>query len=177
MLLVMLAVSLGACKDTSNLPELKPTNQPREKTAQNKTPTGELPQTANQEKPPPETVASATKGERKGYKPISLTKIEDRTTFIGKKPKEIALLSFGNTDSEKSSEQVAVEYPKANQAIVTITTTDVADDSVNGIRYRVELEKNQSAKTGKNWEIVWAGSQYKCQPGRGHQDWQAEFCQ
>lgn len=171
----MLIASLSACKDTNNIPEPKPTDQAREKISQ-RTVVEEVPQTANQEQPPSETFASATKGARKDYKPISLSKIEDRTNFIGKKPKEIALLSFGSTDSEKSSEKVAVEYPQANQAIVTITTTDVADDSVNGIRYRVELEKNQSAKTGKHWEIVWAGSQYKCQPGRGHQDWQSEFC-
>ncbi len=35
------------------------------------------------------------------------------------------------------------------------------------MRYRVEMQRIQ----GK-WQIIWVGSQSKCQQGRGHQTWQ-----
>jgi hypothetical protein len=122
------------------------------------------------------TTAASAKAHRENYKPISLTKIADGKALAGNDPKAIALSAFGNVESEGGSRDVTVDYPQPNQAIVTITQTGVADDSVGAIRYRVELQPEKSAQTGKQWEIVWAGSQVKCHPGRGHQDWSTELC-
>jgi hypothetical protein len=100
----------------------------------------------------------------------------DTAAVVGNDPKEIALSAFGNIESEGGIRDVKVDYPQPNQAVVTITQTGVADDSVGGIRYRVELRQNKEVPTGRQWEIVWAGSQVKCHQGRGHQDWSMELC-
>ncbi|MBE9124641.1 hypothetical protein IQ257_03555 [Coleofasciculus sp. LEGE 07092] len=112
---------------------------------------------------------------RQSYKPIDLSNRSD-TDLIGSDPKAIALSVFGLPESEPGSQSVTVDYPQPDQAIVTLIQTGIGDDSVNSTQYRVELEENLSAQTGKHWEMVWAGSQFKCQPGRGHQDWSAELC-
>lgn len=114
---------------------------------------------------------------RENYKPIALSEIGKDKALAGDDPKAIALSAFGDVQSEGGSREVTVEYPQANQAVVTITQTGVADDSVRGIKYRAELAPtSKSASTGKQWELVWAGSQVKCQSGRGHQDWTKELC-
>lgn len=119
---------------------------------------------------------AATETARKDYKPISLTKIEKTESLTGSDPKELALSVFGKTESEGGSRDVTVDYPQPDQAIVTITQTGVADDSIAAIRYRVELVPTNSAPTAKSWKIVWAGSHFKCQQGRGHQDWSTKLC-
>lgn len=113
--------------------------------------------------------------ERQNYKPISLAEFAPNT-LVGANPKAIALSVFGNIESEGGSQEVTVNYPQRERAIVMITQTGVADDSIGAIRYRVELQQNQTAQASKQWEIVWAGSQVKCHPERGHQDWSTERC-
>lgn len=119
---------------------------------------------------------TTTQIQRGNYKSISLDKITDTNVLVGKDPKAVALTAFGTIDSEGGSRQVTVDYPQSDRAIVTITQTGVADDSVGGIKHRVELEQTKSAQTAQQWKAVWAGSQVKCQPGRGHQDWSTELC-
>lgn len=114
--------------------------------------------------------------QRGNYKAISLDKIADVNTLVGNDPKSVALSAFGNIDSEGGSRNVTVDYPQSQRAIVTITQTGVADDSVGGIKHRVELQQTKSAQTDPQWKVVWAGSQVKCHPGRGHQDWSTELC-
>jgi hypothetical protein len=114
--------------------------------------------------------------QRENYKTISLAKIADADAIAGSDPKSVALSAFGNIDSEGGSRNVTVDYPQSQRAIVTITQTGVADDSVGGIKHRVELQQTKSAQTDPQWKVVWAGSQVKCHPGRGHQDWSTELC-
>jgi hypothetical protein len=126
-----------------------------------------------------EAKASTAKAQdyRNNYKPISLSKLAKPDTLVGDDPKAIALSAFGDIQSEGGSREVTVDYPQSNQAIVTIIQTGVADDSIGAIKYRVELVTTpESASTGKQWKLVWVGSQVKCQPGRGHQDWAVELC-
>lgn len=97
--------------------------------------------------------------------------------MIGDDPKAIAVAAFGDVDSEGGSRDVQVEYPEPDRAVVIITQTGVADDSVRAIRYRAELiPTTKSSQTGKQWKMVWAGSQFTCHPGRGHQDWSTKLC-
>jgi hypothetical protein len=131
--------------------------------------------TISSERSSAQPIRDRVQTQRQNYKPISLAEIAPNT-LIGNDPKTVALAAFGNIESEGGSREVKVNYPQRDRAIVTITQTGVADDSIGGIRYRVELEKNQSAPAGKQWKIVWAGSQVKCQPQRGHQDWSTELC-
>jgi peptidoglycan hydrolase-like protein with peptidoglycan-binding domain len=92
-------------------------------------------------------------------------------------PKEVAVQLFSNVEEEEGrfSSEISVTYPEgfvqAKTSVIVHTIIGVADDSVNSIRNRIELKRNQN-----KWEIVWVGRQYKCQSGRGHQDWSGTLC-
>lgn len=58
-------------------------------------------------------------------------------------------------------------------AVAVFSEVGLSDDSVRGIRYRVELSRPQR---GDPWRIDWVGSQFSCWPGRGHQSWRKEPC-
>ena len=119
----------------------------------------------------------SVQSERENYKAIALEKIAPPDALMGNDPKAIALSVFGKTESEGGSRDVRINYPRPNQAVVIITQIGVADDSVRGIRYRTEFRTAlKPSPTGKQWKMVWAGSQVTCQPGRGHQDWSTELC-
>jgi hypothetical protein len=62
-----------------------------------------------------------------------------------------------------------VESP--DQVMVTVTAGGLLDDSLGGIRYRFDMELQNG-----QWEIQRAGQQFRCQPGRGHQDWSDDTC-
>lgn len=195
-LLAGVSISLSACNDVSvqqtsppneagqssgNRPETTPTTTTRSSKQgtmafASNSPASLSRQTISPNNSDAKTTAASAKAHRENYKPISLTKIADANALAGNDPKAIALSAFGNVESEGGSRDVTVDYPQPNQALVTITQTGVADDSVGAIRYRVELQPQKSAQTAKQWEIVWAGSQVKCHPGRGHQDWSTELC-
>jgi hypothetical protein len=88
-------------------------------------------------------------------------------------PKDIAVKLFildGESEGRKS-DQISVEYPTRETAVILQTVVGLADDSVAGMRHRIELRLRQN-----KWEIVWMGRQSKCQPNRGHQDWASGLC-
>lgn len=112
---------------------------------------------------------------RANYKFIPLETI--KSSQPGSDPRAIALEAFSGIESEGRLRELRVEYPQPNLAVVIITQTGLLDDSIAGITYRVELiSTSESAQTGKEWKIVWAGWQVKCYPGRGHQDWSTKEC-
>ncbi len=80
---------------------------------------------------------------------------------------------FSNEEEQegRKSEDILVTYPTRERSAIVQTVVGLADDSVGGIRHRIELRR-----TSNKWEIVWVGRQYKCQPGRGHQDWSGTLC-
>lgn len=160
-----MTLTLGACNTPPNpSPQATPP-------AANETPQLNPPQ-ANQNAP------VATSIDRAKYKLIQLKDISSSSPLKGKDPKEVALKAFGNVQSEGGSQDVRVNYPQPNKAVVTITQLGVADASVGGIQYRAEFSSTpQSTQSSPQWEMVWAGSQVKCRPGRGHQDWSTENCQ
>jgi|GEM_PF-797403 len=102
---------------------------------------------------------------------IAFNKIKTTT------PKGVAVQLFSNIEEEEGrfSEDISVTYPGgftlAQTSVIVHTIIGIADDSVNAIRERIELKRNQN-----KWEIVWVGRQYKCQQGRGHQDWSGSLC-
>lgn len=172
---------LSACSDLSvkrSNPEgnrIDPTSQVTTP-AESPSPTRPSSQPFNATNSTAKTTPSSPSVGRDNYKPISLSQTVEAKALTGDDPKAIALSAFGNIESEGGSRDVTVEYPQPERAIVTITQTGVADDSVGGIRYRVELQQNKKAPTGRQWEMVWVGSQVKCHPNRGHQDWSKELC-
>ncbi len=167
--LVGMAMTLSACNTISDPPQPLPT-------ISSPSPAAQPSQTRSQNYSAGNTAKRPTQEKRESYKPISLTKIGQSDALVGNDPKAIALSAFDDIESEGSSPSVTVDYAQPNQAIVTITQTGVADDSVGGIKYRVEFQQKPSAPTSQQWQMVWAGSQVKCHPGRGHQDWSTELC-
>lgn len=47
----------------------------------------------------------------------------------------------------------------------------LADDSVRAEKHRIEMQL-----VGDRWKIVWAGTQVKCQLGRGQSGWSKQPC-
>lgn len=147
------------------------------KSSINQPPTNQRSQTLSQNKSAAKTSAETKQTSREDYKPISLSELGKGEILVGNDPKAIALQTFRNNEPEAGSTQTTVDYPQSDHAVVIITQIGVADDSVGGIRYRAEFVTNTaSASTGKQWKLVWAGSQVICQPGRGHQDWSTQLC-
>lgn len=180
-LLASVAITLSACNrvnvESRNIEGNRSELTPQETTPVKSpsplvTPTPIL----SQDKSEVKTSTASVKVNRENYKPIALTQLTKNEVLIGEEPKAIALAAFGDVDSEGGSRDVKVEYPQSDRAVVIITQTGVADDSVRAIRYRAELVPTSKSQTGKQWKIVWAGSQFTCQPGRGHQDWSIKLC-
>ncbi|MGK7935571.1 MAG: WD40 repeat domain-containing protein [Xenococcaceae cyanobacterium] len=120
---------------------------------------------------------------RDNYRPLVLNKVWGESSSrqiksIGSNIEEIALSAFGLLEKvENETETVEVDYPQENKAVVTISQINLADDSVAGIRYRVEFAPYGSMSEDQVWRVIWAGQQYKCRSNRGHQDWAMELCQ
>lgn len=91
----------------------------------------------------------------------------------GADPAEIAREVFGSPEPGEGNfeEQVEVVEETDNGALVLLTQTGLADDSVNGMRYRLEF-----VPEGNQWQLDWAGRQVRCQAGRGSEDWSTDLC-
>ena len=101
---------------------------------------------------------------------------EQKPSSIGMDPQAIALSGLGLKEIvEAEKEKVETEYIKDNLARVTITQTNLTDDSVAAIRYLLEFAP-YNADTDKKWQLVWAGEQFKCRQERGQQDWSSDLC-
>ena len=120
---------------------------------------------------------------RNNYRPLVLSKVwgdssPKQTEPLGSDPQQIALSALGLGEKvENETEVVEVTYPNENKAVVTITQTNLADDSVFGIRYRVEFAPYSFMSENKKWRVIWAGEQYKCRSNRVHQNWSTDLCQ
>lgn len=100
----------------------------------------------------------------------------NQASAISNNPETIALDALGLKERvESEQEEIALDYPQDNQAVVTITQTRLADDSVAAIRYRIELAP-YGDEADEQWQVVWAGRQWQCQENRGHQDWSKDLC-
>lgn len=109
--------------------------------------------------------------ERSAYGEISLPPESQR---FGSDLEQIALAAFGASEipSEGNfNQEVTVVEQTSEMATVTLTQTGLLDDSVEGIRYWLEFDAGENA-----WEMVWAGRQVRCYPGRGSQEWSTELC-
>ena len=94
---------------------------------------------------------------------------------IGTNPEAIALSGLGLKEIVEEKQEVETQYINDNLARVTITQTNLADDSVAAIRYLLEFAP-YDADLDQKWQIVWGGEQFKCREGRGEQDWSSDLC-
>jgi hypothetical protein len=107
-------------------------------------------------------------GDRTDYNEVSVP--EDA---VGAEPTQVALATFGSPEPGEGNFEENVELIEQtdDSALVMLAQTGLADDSVNGIRYRLEF-----VPEGDQWRLDWAGQQARCQPGRGPDDWTTELC-
>ena len=78
---------------------------------------------------------------------------------------------FRRWDEGRRGESLAIQYPEPNQAEIIVTLEGLGDDSVQDQRYRIEMIRSEA-----NWQIESIGSQVRCVPGRGHQNWSPDPC-
>jgi hypothetical protein len=93
-------------------------------------------------------------------------------------PGAIATALFGINEAEPiegNFEQTVTVDTDSSPAVVILTQTNLLDDSVRDIRYRLDFEPIANTDETQ-WQLVWAGRQQRCQPGRGAQDWTTEWC-
>ncbi|BBD61933.1 hypothetical protein NIES2109_47690 [Nostoc sp. HK-01] len=107
--------------------------------------------------------------ERINYKSIPLESLN--AARQGSDPETLALNAIEDVGSEKGIDKIEVIYPQHNQALVTITHIPQNSNSVNAIKYRVEMNtfgRSLLVSSPPVWEIIWAGSQVQCKPGSRH---------
>ncbi len=103
--------------------------------------------------------------------------LSELPTSIGRDPEAIALSALGLTEIiESEKEEVETEYPQDDMAIVTITQTNLLDDSLAAIRYKVKFAP-YGDRDESQWQVVWAGQQFQCRVNRGDRDWSKNLCQ
>ena len=89
----------------------------------------------------------------------------------GPDPEAVARAAFGRADDGQMPAIVETLRQSGRVAVVLVTLADAADDSVRDQRTRVVLVRRSDG-----WHVHAAGQQVRCQPGRGHAEWSAEFC-
>jgi len=88
-------------------------------------------------------------------------------------PVMVSLLFTGIPDS--MTQTITRTYESAesrDSATVTITNEKLMDDSISGVRYKIDLKRNEIG----TWNIESVGKAVKCWEGRGHTDFSAESC-
>jgi hypothetical protein len=119
--------------------------------------------------PESDAVSESVEG-RAAYSEVPLPPEDQRT---GADPEQIALAAFGMADPGEGNftQEVTVDEQTATDAVITLTQTGLLDDSMEGMRYRLEF-----AAADNQWEMLWAGNQVRCQPNRGSQEWSTDPC-
>ncbi|MGH9949908.1 MAG: hypothetical protein ACRD6X_22295, partial [Pyrinomonadaceae bacterium] len=77
--------------------------------------------------------------------------------------------------SEMLSRSVSIKADSAEEPAslkVIVTDDGYADDSVRGTQYKFDLYKN----TDGHWRVSTASKGWRCQQGRGHQDYSSKLC-
>ncbi|MFP4694753.1 MAG: WD40 repeat domain-containing protein [Halothece sp.] len=75
---------------------------------------------------------------------------------------------FGATEETITSEEI-----QANQKVVTVTQTNLKDDSVGAMQYRLEFEQHSEG----TWELTWVGHKQQCRRGPTEpNEWTTELC-
>ncbi|MEM7578663.1 MAG: hypothetical protein AAF316_02235 [Cyanobacteria bacterium P01_A01_bin.80] len=100
---------------------------------------------------------------KRKYKSIPLTRF--RTILRGTDPAALAINALDTTQSDVENRKVEVVYPQPNQAMVTITQTNLASSNPEPVKYRVKLTslgRSLFVTSPPLWQIVWAGSYEQC---------------
>lgn len=99
---------------------------------------------------------------RDNYRAIALAQVAGSQSWVGKEPIAIALRTFGIPPSEGRVQEVSLNYPRPDQAVIVLNQTRLADESIARVRYRLEfLRTDQPAQANQQWKVIWAGFQVK----------------
>lgn len=92
---------------------------------------------------------------------------------LGPDTKALARSLYGSAEPVEGnySEEVVKLSDSGIEQLVLFTRLDLPDDSLRGLRYRLEFMRQ-----GGQWQLAWAGRQVSCWPGRGHEDWGIPPC-
>lgn len=92
---------------------------------------------------------------------------------LGADPQALAQTLFGISEPVEGnySEEAVTLLASPDQQVVLFTQLGLPDDSVLGMRHRLEF-----LREGGQWQLSWAGRQVSCRPGRGHEDWSTQPC-
>lgn len=88
-------------------------------------------------------------------------------------PVMVSFLFVGAVDS--MTQTIVRNYPNTesrDSATVEITNEKLLDDSVSGIKHKVDLKRNENG----TWNIESVGKAVKCWEGRGHTEYSASPC-
>lgn len=108
------------------------------------------------------------------FREIDVQTFQERYNLTTITPRAVGMDLFERFTQEsegRQAESLSIEYPTGETATTTVTIVGLADDSVNAERFQIEFERNE-----QGWDMVFVGSQFRCQPGRGQQDWGLDLC-
>jgi hypothetical protein len=111
--------------------------------------------------------------EQTTYQPLELSEVQGELT--GDDPSAIALTLFGMKEPMEGqfSEEISVIESEGFKRTLLLTQMNLTDDSVKGIRYRLNFEFDQGQ--GK-WQLVSGGRQFTCYRGESPDQWTTELC-
>lgn len=78
---------------------------------------------------------------------------------------------FAEPDEEMPDFKVTANKKHNNQWVAHLVVEGLMDDSVKGEQILMVAEKK-----GQQWKVISIKKNWKCYPGRGHQDWTTELC-
>jgi hypothetical protein len=118
---------------------------------------------------------SVNASQRAGYAVVPLSTFKGSTASGD--PAQLPLIALKSSmGPQKRLPKVELDRSNPTQIVAWVTYSDLEDDSVKGIRYRVEMVPSDSLCTCQSWKIAWVGRQYQCQANRGAQDWSEQLC-
>lgn len=118
-----------------------------------------------------------SEGDRNRYTTVDLKTFPRDMPRTGPEPKSIALSLIDLPEAEGNSQKrTSVSIKKGQSAVVMLSQVGLADDSVQGIRYRLEFEPKGRMDAEEQWQLIWVGRQQLCWPGRGPEAWTNQPC-
>ena len=103
------------------------------------------------------------------YRPIDLTQVQGDLT--GESSEALARVAFAPTGRAGEATVETVRRTE-RRAVVLVTSRGTGGDAVQDEQVRAVFVYGDDGP----WRLVSAGERFRCQPGRGHQDWSPEPC-
>ena len=116
-----------------------------------------------------ESAGTVTDPGREAFESIALP----AGNTVGADPQALARALYGSAEPVEGNyqEEAVTLSDSGDGQVVLFTQLGLADDSLRGLRYRLEF-----LAQGGEWKLTWAGRQVTCWPGRGHEDWGTAPC-